>query len=140
MPNRDAMQAAIGFLKERLIDQDFSKLLQILRTGGADDEDESVTYGGLQQLNQARRETEPVLGGASDMALDSAAKVYRSALRTMGVQVAASLHDRASLRQMFLAHRDQRRSTGQSMVAMDAEAARGFAERHPHAAAIEVLI
>lgn len=92
----------------------------------------------FQAIRAAAAECADLIGPGADLAYDSAAAVYRAALGRMGVD-AASVRDVVALRAIYRAARQRRRQAGAPAVAYDERAERGFARRHPDAAAVEVL-
>lgn len=140
MAGETNITAAVEYLKSKLSDQDLTELAAILGQGGsADNSGRPATTPMPADLDLARRETAPVLGGsANDMALDCAAKVYGAALRAMGVDV-HGMHAAGHLRTMFrMALSNKRRGVGPGStgIVMDAARVTALMERYPHAAKI----
>lgn len=135
------LTAAVSYLKSKLSDQDLAELVDILgQSGGTGDgSDQPTTMAMLAELDLARRETTPVLGGdAHDMALDSASKVYGAALRAMGIDIHGAYAARP-LRTMFrMALSNKRRGVGPGSTGLVMDSARliTLMERYPHAAKI----
>lgn len=142
----DNQQVILDFLKDKLSQSDLAQLAKIMRIRVPDGlegyrrADARQAMADQIDVAQAKRETAPVLGpAANDMALDTAAKVYRRALRSMGVSVPDHLFHAPSLQSLYLVTRDRRRQTGAPLLATDSRAADDFASRHPNAASIEVI-
>ena len=136
----DVVSQIINYLKSKgkLDDNDMAELSEILGSNTADEgsEKQKSLINGLQELDQAKKETSAVTGTSGDnYAHDSAAAVYRHALKVMGVNP-QGVFDTAGLRTLFRVTRDRRRESGAPMLAMDAQSAMTLAERFPHAAKI----
>ncbi|HZT88319.1 MAG TPA: hypothetical protein VFA12_10130 [Stellaceae bacterium] len=93
----------------------------------------------FQAIRAAAAECADLIGPGADLAYDSAEAVYRAALGRMGIDSAAGIRDLVALRAIYRAARQRRRQAGAPAVAYDERAERGFARRHPDAAAVEVL-
>jgi hypothetical protein len=139
---RDVLNQVINYLKNKgkLDDNDLSELSEIIGSNKTMDdgsEPHQSIINGLQQLDQARKETASVTGGTNgdNYAHDTAAKVYRHALGLMGVDP-KGVFDTAGLRTLFRTVKDRRHASGAPMLAMDQRSADSLAERFPHAAKI----
>lgn len=90
------------------------------------------------EVREAERAVRPYVGELA-MAHDSAEAVYRTALSVLGVDSAGISEVKALRTILELQPKPGARREGARRVAMDAAAAKSFAERHPNAAGITVL-
>lgn len=90
-----------------------------------------------QDVTDAREDVRPFVGSLKNVALDSAAAVYQAALGVLGVADADKITEVPALKAV-LAAQTRVAPTHKPAPAMDAAAAKSFAERFPHAAKIKV--
>src|SRR5579885_2388428 len=144
-------------LLERLSPEERRRLAELLASAeDEEDDDQPPAFsgrprrgGGMDPINRVAADAaDPVARfqairaaatAGADLAYDSAEAVYRAALGRMGIDSAAGIRDLVALRAIYRAARQRRRQAGAPAVASHERAERGFARRHPDAAAVEVL-
>ena len=132
----EMIKQIMALIAKKLPGEDLSDIEELLNSPNGSSATPAA-IAGLRELQEAQRDTAEVLGAHDAMALDSAAAVYRKALARMGVDTIGIAS--VALKPIFVATRRSRRTRGIPMIAMDAKAVSGFAERYPHGAKIEVV-
>lgn len=127
------IETILTFARERLSPAAVQKLLQLIEQG--QDTEEDFSPGEAQKRQQATAETRDVMSAMDCLACDGAAGIYRQALRRMGMPQRTGMAS-DSLRAIFVAHRDSRRSKGLSLRVTDLAADERIDARFPHLAHI----